>query len=277
MQVEPLGHRQRVEADGLRLVVPAVAGQDPGVDRQHLGAQAAHVVGEEVDGALRDRERVLVRLGDEERVRAGRQHPGPGVGRGVVGQLGELLGEELGGALWLAGVGHRRGRGDGELGDVAGVALAARRVRQQLERLLVVLGGLVGTAHGRGLVAGPDGGAQCGVEVVGEAGVPGQLGGRPGCAAVGQRSGVLGVQPDPLAGQQVVVDGLAEQGVPERVAALASDQDVHLDGLAQRLLELAGVEAGRGGEQVVGDLAAGDARDPHRLPGVVVEPVEADQ
>ena len=102
-----------------------------------------------------------------------------------------------------------------------------------------MLGGLVGPAHGGGLVAGPDGRAQGGVEVVGEAGVPGQLGGGPGCTAVGQRGGVLGVQPHPLARQQVVVDGLAEQRVPEGVAALAGDQDVHLDGLAERLLELA--------------------------------------
>ena len=140
-----------------------------------------------------------------------------------------------------------------------------------------MLGGLVGSADGGGLVAGPDGGAQGAVQVVGQPGVPGQLGRGARCPAVGQRGGVLGVQPDPLARQQVVVHGLAEQRVPEGVAAVAGHEHVHLDGLAQRLLEVAGVEAGGDGEQVVRDLAAGDARDPHGLAGVVVEPVEADE
>ena len=38
-------------------------------------------------------------------------------------------------------------------------------------------------------------------------------------------------------GQQVVVDRLAEQGVPEDVALSVGEQDVHLDGLAQALVE----------------------------------------
>ena len=54
-----------------------------------------------------------------------------------------------------------------------------------------------------------------------------------------------GVQPDPLAGQQVVVDGLAEQGVTEGVVAVAGDQDVALDGRAQALVEGGVADVGR--------------------------------
>ncbi len=67
-----------------------------------------------------------------------------------------------------------------------------------------------------------------------------------------ERFGVLGllpggelrvrrVQPDPLSGEQVVVDGLAQQRVPEGVRVLghvAGHQYVMLDGLAQRRLEI---------------------------------------
>ena len=62
MQVEPLGERQRVEAGGLRLVVPPVAGEHPRLDGEHLGAQPAGVLGQQVDGLLGEVERVLVGL-----------------------------------------------------------------------------------------------------------------------------------------------------------------------------------------------------------------------
>ena len=52
---------------------------------------------------------------------------------------------------------------------------------------------------------------------------------------------VAGVQPGVLAGQQVVVDGLAHQGVPELVAAVGVGQDeLRGDRRAQRRLQLAG-------------------------------------
>ena len=137
--------------------------------------------------------------------------------------------------------------------------------------------GLVGAGHRHRLVAGPDAGVERGVEVVGQPGVPGQLGGGAAAHALAERLGVLGVQPHPLARQQVVVDGFAEEGVPEGVPAVAGDQQVHLDRLPQPLLELDGREPGRRDEQVVGDLAAGDAGHPDHLPGGLVEPVQADQ
>ena len=85
------------------------------------------------------------------------------------------------------------------------------------------------------------------------------------------------MQPDPLAGQQVVVHRLAEQRVPEGVARALRHQHVHLDRLAQRLLEHARLDSGGSRQQAVGDPAAGDAGRPDDLAGGVVEPVEADE
>ena len=82
--------------------------------------------------------------------------------------------------------------------------------------------------------------SQRGVEVVGQPGVAGQLGGGAGdVGALASAVGVPVVQPHPLAGQQVVVDRLAEQRVPEGVAVAVGDQHVHLDRLPQPLVERA--------------------------------------
>ena len=77
------------------------------------------------------------------------------------------------------------------------------------------------------------------------------------------------VQPDPLAGQQVTVDGLAEQGVAERVDVhpllVLGHQHVVLHGLAQRLLELGLGQLGHGEQPLVRRAPAGHRRDPdHR-------------
>ena len=85
------------------------------------------------------------------------------------------------------------------------------------------------------------------------------------------------MEPDPLAGQQVVVDRLAEQRVAEGVAVAVGDEDVHLHRLAQSLVERALREPRGGCEQLVGDPPAGDARRPGHGPGVVTEPVDPDQ
>ena len=61
MQVELLGERQRVEAGGLRLVVPAVAGEHPRLGGEHLGPQPAGVLGQQVDGLLGQVERAARR------------------------------------------------------------------------------------------------------------------------------------------------------------------------------------------------------------------------
>ncbi|MET3962191.1 hypothetical protein ABIE44_002125 [Marmoricola sp. OAE513] len=94
----------------------------------------------------------------------------------------------------------------------------------------------------------------------------------------GQCLDVRGVHPDPLARQQVAVHGLGEQRVPEAVEVVAGGhQDVELDGLAQRGLEVGGGHSGHLGEQRVGDPTAGDGRGPHHLVRHLAETVQTDQ
>ena len=139
-------------------------------------------------------------------------------------------------------------------------------------------GGLVRAGHGHRLVTGRDAGAGRGREVVGRAGVPGQLGRRTADAALLEGLGVGRVQPHPLARQQVVVDGLGQQGVPERVAVAAHrHQHVALDGRPQRHVEGADLAVEDPVEQQVGHPAAGHRRGPDDVPGVVVELVQAHQ
>ena len=164
-----------------------------------------------------------------------------------------------------------------QLGDVEVRVGDPARVGEQLERLLEVVRRLVRAADRAGLVAGLDAGGEGGLEVHGHPGVAGQLGRRTPGAALAEGVGVRRVQPDPLAGQQVVVHRLPQQRVPERVVPLAGDEHVHLDRLPQALVERGRGESGGGGEHLVGDLAAGDARGPDDLPRVVVDPVEPDQ
>ena len=167
------------------------------------------------------------------------QQPQPGV-RVRVGRGGpQLVAGQGQGPVGLAGGERRLARLGRQVDHVDAVDVG---VGGQLERELVVPGGLVGAAHGHRLVAGRDAGADRGREVVGRPGVPGQLGGGAADPALLQRLGVGRVQPHPLAGQQVVVDRLGEQGVPEGVAVAADrHQHVALDGRAQRRVERAGL------------------------------------
>ena len=153
-----------------------------------------------------------------------------------------------------------------------------RRVAEQLQRRLEVLARLVRAAHAHRLVAGLDAGPHGRRQVVRRARVPGQLGRRPRDVAGGQRRGVPGVQRHPLAGQQVVVDRLGEQGVPERVAVAAGrHQHVGVHRRAQRRIQHRLVQPRDPDEQRVRHPAPGDRRRPHDGPGVVVQPVEPDQ
>ena len=79
---------------------------------------------------------------------------------------------------------QRLGGADDQLGEVDVAAAERRRVGEQLERLLVVVRRLVGAADRAGLVAGLDAGVERGVEVHGQPGVPGQLGGGAAAAAL---------------------------------------------------------------------------------------------
>ena len=69
----------------------------------------------------------------------------------------------------------------------------------------------------------------------------------------GQQRGEPRVQPGPLPWQQVVVDRLAQQRVPEGVAVRAvGDEQLVRDRLAHRLVVAALGQRGRGPDQVVG-------------------------
>ena len=70
----------------------------------------------------------------------------------------------------------------------------------------------------------------------------------------------------PLAGQQIVVDDLAQQRVAEVVAALGGDSQDEVDhGLAQRLQQLEAVEPGGIHEQLVVEPLADGDHPQHRL------------
>ena len=88
------------------------------------------------------------------------------------------------------------------------------------------------------------------------------------------------VQPDPLAGQQVVVDGLGQQGVPERVAAARPTAPARCASTAarRRVVE----PGGRRGPRRRASRSWGTRRPAtdggaHHEPGGVVELVEAHQ
>ena len=138
--------------------------------------------------------------------------------------------------------------------------------------------GLRGTADRQGLLAGLDGGADGDRPVVGAAGVLGQLGGGADRAPLVQRGDEVGVQPGPLARQQVVVDRLAEERVAEGVGpAAGGGEHVGLHRGAERPLELGGAEVGHGGQQSVAHLAPGHRDDADHPTSGLVEAVEVDQ
>ncbi len=120
--------------------------------------------------------------------------------------------------------------------------------------------------------AGLDGGVQDGGQGlggrVGVVPVAGQthhaLGGRHQRGVGVQGFGVAAVEAGAFAGEQVVADGLADQGVPEAVAVAVGrgEQDVGVDRGAQRLDEVVLGEPGDGGQQPVLDGGAALGDDP---------------
>ena len=275
--VELVGEREGVEADLLGLLVSPEHREHVGVRGEHPGAGQGVVVGRHPDGLRGDRGRVLVGLDGGERDGPGGEERAAGGGRGVGGQGGELLGEQRGGPLGVTAAAERLGRVDGQPGAVDQAVAGGAEAGEQPQGPLEVLRRLVGTADLGGLATRLDAGRERGLLVVGELGVAGQLGSRAARATVADRGGVPGVQPDPLAGQQVVVDGLAEQRVPEGVVPVAGDEDVALDGGAQALVEGSVADVGGDREQLVGDPSAGDAGRAHDLAGRLVEAVEPHQ
>jgi len=279
-QVVALGQRERLGAGRLRLVGHAAPVQQQGPVREDAGPQRRVVVGHEGERLVGGPQRVQLGVVDDAHgQRLGGEHPRPGGGGRPGREAVQLLLGDPGGAVRAAGRGQRHHAGLHDGGRVD--ALGRGQLAEQGERTLVVLGGLVGTADGGRLVAGADARDQRGRQVVRVPGVAGELGGRAerrGTAvAVGQHLDVPAVQPHPLAGQQVVVHGLAEQRVPEPVGALAGDEDVLLDGMAQRLVEGLRGQVGDGGEQVVADPAARHGGGAYDGPGRVAQPVEPDE
>ena len=123
-----------------------------------------------------------------------------------------------------------------------------------------------------GLLRGPDRRGERARDVVAGQAVMGQLrrgprhGGEP--ARVGQQLGEPGVQPGPLPGQQVGVEGLPDQGVPEHVPVRAARHEQLLGhAIADRVLVLRTVQPGRGPDDVVVHPAPADRRRPQHLLG----------
>ncbi len=120
------------------------------------------------------------------------------------------------------------------------------------------------------LLSGPDGGGERPGDVMARQAVMGQLGRRSRHGVqpflVGQQARQRRVQPGPLAGQQVGVDRLAQQRVPERVALLAvGGEQLVSDRLADRRLVLGGRQPGRFHDQLVVHPAAAHRGGAQRL------------
>ncbi len=91
--------------------------------------------------------------------------------------------------------------------------------------------------------------------------------------------GEAAVEPGPFPGQQVVADGLADQGVPEAVAVAVGGrgEDAGVDGGAQGLDEIVLAEPGDGGEQPVLDGGAALGDDPDDPLGALRQVLDPDQ
>ena len=135
--------------------------------------------------------------------------------------------------------------------------------------------------------AGLDGGGEDGGQRLG--GVMGlvPVAGQPGGADIGadqcgvglQGLGVAAVDAGALAGEQVVDDGLADEGVPEAVAraVLGGHEGVAADGGPQRLDEVVLGHPADGGEEFVLDRGAALGGRAHHALGVLGERLDAHQ
>ncbi|ESU47380.1 hypothetical protein P376_4642 [Streptomyces sp. HCCB10043] len=134
-----------------------------------------------------------------------------------------------------------------------------------------------------GLDGGPEHGGQGLGGVVGGVPVAGEAGGAFVVADEGgiglQGFGVPAVDAGALPGQQIVADGLADQGVPEAVAVAVGRglQQVGADGRAQGLVEVVLAEPGDGGQQFVFDEGAALGDDPGDPLGVLGQRLDPDE
>ncbi len=166
-------------------------------------------------------------------------------------------------------------RGDHQARLVGAFFVADRG--QQFQRDLVVAHGLLRRADRHRLVAGPDAGGERGGQVVRFAGVAGQFGGGAVDSLV-ERRRVSGVDAHPFTRQQVVVDRLGQQGVPEAVSRVAPRfEDVRVDRLAQGSVEQFVGQIDDRGQQVVRHATSRDSGDADDAAPLLGEAVEAHQ
>ncbi|MCF0097132.1 hypothetical protein B0E54_06001 [Micromonospora sp. MH99] len=211
------------------------------------------------------------------------QQAGGAQRRGVGVHLGQSGAGQRDGATEVAGR-HRRVQGLLQQRQVVHAEQVGRVGHQlpQLQRPFqqsTLLG--VGVPVGGGAGRDPCGDKGAGV-VVRRVPVVGDLG--RGAAGDHQvrlgldRGGEPRVQPGVLAGQQLVVHGLADQGVPELVVAVrVGHHQLGGDRGAQRVLQLGLGQAGDLGEQTVGEAGAAGRRDPQHPLGRLGQPVHPGQ
>ena len=174
---------------------------------------------------------------------------------------------------------RRLGREPADLDDVqAGLLAGVGHLRPQGERALEVPLGLRRRERRRCLATRRDRCAERTAQVVRRVPVVGEHRGRlePRPGELGrrvERLSVGGVQAHALARQQVLVQGVARQRVPERVAASASvhHQQLLLDRLAQRGVEPLLVERGDRRDELVGRPASCRRDHPQHVSRVVGE------
>jgi hypothetical protein len=203
------------------------------------------------------------------------------IGRVELGQCGA---EQRKRGLVLAGGPGGVGRPGQQLDPVqTGHSAGVRHLVPQLQGAFVVALGLRESVGRGGGLAGPDPCRQRPGGLAGRVPVDGQLGGcyRGGDAGqlgpLGERLRQAGVEPCPLAGQQVGVDHLAEQGVTDVVAVLAGcrHQELAGDRGPQRLGRRLVAQAGHERQQPMGDPPAhhrDDRQDPGGGLGQPVDP-----
>jgi hypothetical protein len=202
----------------------------------------------------------------------------PGRLRRVAGGPGGVPGQARGPLLLPGGAG-RRGRPQRQLDPVdAGDRGRLGHPLPQRQCPLQVAEGLGRGQDRLGLGGRPHRRGQRADQVMTGQTVVGQLG-RGAAGLGGQQAGVGGVQPHPLAREQVAVDRLLEQRMAERVAPGGGVAGQHpgADRLVQALLQVGLGPPGHAGEQPVGHPAAGHRRHPQHLLGRLGQPLDPGQ